>query len=71
MKFKLTLKIFFMSLITTTFISCNSDVKDVNEKNGFLPIKEPMRYLPELYKSLQILIDDLPILKDEKIKEST
>jgi indoleamine 2,3-dioxygenase len=41
---------------------------DVNEKNGFLPIKEPMRYLPELYKSLQILIDDLPILKDEKIK---
>tara|TARA_B110001452_G_scaffold93804_1_gene77475 strand:- start:2271 stop:3668 length:1398 start_codon:yes stop_codon:yes gene_type:complete len=41
---------------------------DVNEKNGFLPIKEPLRYLPELYKSLQIFIDDLPILKDQNNK---
>ena len=41
---------------------------NVNEKNGFLPIKEPLRFLPDSYKSLQILIDDLPILKDEKIK---
>ena len=41
---------------------------NVNEENGFLPIKEPLRYLPKSYKPLQILIDDLPILKNEKTK---
>ena len=41
---------------------------DVNEENGFLPIKEPLKHLPELYKSLQLLIDDLPILKDQNTK---
>ena len=41
---------------------------NVNEENGFLPIKEPLRYLPKSYKPLQILIDDLPIFKDKKTK---
>ena len=47
---------------------CLDGFFNVNRKNGFLPINEPLRFLPDSYKSLQVLIDDLPILKDEKIK---
>lgn len=38
---------------------------EVNSKNGFLPIKNPISKLPERYSELQSLIDDLPIKKND------
>lgn len=37
---------------------------NVSSTNGFLPIKEPLKVLPEKYTELQQLIDDLPITKN-------
>ena len=39
---------------------------EINSKNGFLPIREPLKKLPDRYSILQNLIDELPILKDNK-----
>ena len=39
---------------------------EINAKNGFLPKKQPLKKLPNRYYFLQNLIDDLPILKDDK-----
>ena len=38
---------------------------EVNSKNGFLPIKNPITKLPERYSEIQSLIDDLPIKKND------
>ncbi len=37
----------------------------VDSKNGFLPIKEPLRNLPSRYETLQQLIDEMPVLKQD------
>ncbi len=34
---------------------------NVSAKNGFLPVKAPLRQLPERYSVLQQLIDQLPV----------
>ena len=39
---------------------------EINAKNGFLPKKQPLKKLPNRYYFLQNLIDNLPILKDDK-----
>ena len=39
---------------------------EINSKNGFLPIKQPLKKLPARYSVLQNLIDELPILKEDK-----
>ena len=39
---------------------------EINSKNGFLPIKQPIKKLPDRYSILQSLVDELPILKDDK-----
>ncbi|MDG2396565.1 MAG: hypothetical protein P8M03_02805 [Flavobacteriaceae bacterium] len=39
---------------------------DINAKNGFLPKKDPIVFLPNRYQFLQELIDDLPMLKSNK-----
>jgi indoleamine 2,3-dioxygenase len=36
----------------------------VNSKNGFLPIKDPLKKLPSRYNELQEVIDELPRIKD-------
>lgn len=33
---------------------------DINDENGFLPVKDPLRRLSDEFKELQQLIDDLP-----------
>ena len=37
----------------------------IDPKNGFLPIKEPLRNLPSRYETLQQLIDEMPVLKED------
>ena len=37
----------------------------IDSKNGFLPIKEPLRNLPSRYETLQQLIDKMPVLKED------
>ena len=37
----------------------------IDSKNGFLPIKEPLRNLPTRYETLQQLIDEMPVLKQD------
>ena len=37
----------------------------IDSKNGFLPIKEPLRNLPSRYETLQQLIDEMPVLKED------
>ena len=37
----------------------------IDSKNGFLPIKEPLRKLPSRYETLQQLIDEMPVLKED------
>ena len=37
----------------------------IDSKNGFLPIKEPLRNLPTRYETLQQLIDEMPVLKED------
>ena len=37
----------------------------IDSKNGFLPIKEPLRNLPSRYETLQQLIDEMPVLKQD------
>ena len=37
----------------------------IDSKNGFLPIKEPLRNLPSRYETLQHLIDEMPVLKED------
>ena len=37
----------------------------VNDKNGFLPKKAPMKVLPDRYKELQKIVDEMPIVKDD------
>ena len=37
----------------------------IDSKNGFLPIKEPLRNLPTRYEILQQLIDEMPVLKED------
>ena len=37
----------------------------IDSKNGFLPIKEPLRNLPTRYEILQQLIDEMPVLKQD------
>ena len=37
----------------------------IDSKNGFLPIKEPLINLPSRYETLQQLIDEMPVLKED------
>ena len=37
----------------------------IDSKNGFLPTKEPLRNLPSRYETLQQLIDEMPVLKQD------
>ena len=37
----------------------------IDSKNGFLPIKEPLRNLPSRYENLQQLVDEMPVLKED------
>ena len=37
----------------------------INSKNGFLPLKEPLKKLPIKYADIQVIIDDLPRLKSD------
>ena len=41
------------------------DFFEVNNKNGFLPKKNPLSKLPERYNELQRLIDEMPIKKED------
>ena len=41
------------------------DFFEVNSINGFLPKKSPLLKLPERYKELQKLIDEMPIKKED------
>ena len=38
---------------------------EVNHKNGFLPKDNPLAVLPKKYTELQVLIDEMPIKKDD------
>jgi hypothetical protein len=38
---------------------------EVNHKNGFLPKDSPLAVLPKKYTELQVLIDEMPIKKDD------
>jgi len=38
---------------------------EVNHKNGFLPKNSPLAVLPKKYTELQVLIDEMPIKKDD------
>mgnify|MGYP000494524115 FL=1 len=38
---------------------------EVNHINGFLPKKSPLAVLPKKYNELQVLIDEMPIKKDD------
>ena len=38
---------------------------EINSKNGFLPLKEPLKKLPIKYADIQDIIDDLPRLKSD------
>ena len=38
---------------------------EVNHKNGFLPKNSPLAVLPKKYNELQVLIDEMPIKKDD------
>jgi len=41
---------------------------DINTKNGFLPIKDPLRTLPDKYKCLQELINRLHVFQENNMK---
>ena len=38
---------------------------NVSENNGFLPIKDPLKVLPDTYKGLQLLIDNLYVFQND------
>jgi indoleamine 2,3-dioxygenase len=41
---------------------------NVSSNNGFLPIKDPLKVLPNTYKELQLLIDNLYVFQNEDKK---
>lgn len=41
------------------------DFFEVNSLNGFLPKRSPLEKLPDTYKELQVLIDEMPIKKPD------
>tara|TARA_B100001093_G_C26859313_1_gene1029132 strand:- start:1352 stop:2740 length:1389 start_codon:yes stop_codon:yes gene_type:complete len=40
----------------------------IDKEHGFLPLKEPLRKLPKVYSDLQVLIDNMPIEKEDGTK---
>ena len=37
----------------------------IDKKNGFLPVQEPLRELPNRYKDLQLLLDQMPVTRSD------